>query len=74
MSCGKAVVNYGLWKNFKLFGSNKYKTYLPPISIFLETTVKLLSIFTIQKVKSQKLKGGSKMFSKMYYKSICFSS
>lgn len=68
MSCGKAVVDCGLWKNCKLFGSNKYKTYLPPISIFL----KQLSIFII--LKNRKAKVGSKVLLKLYYPRVAASS
>ena len=67
MSCGKAVVNYGLWKNFKLFGSNKYKTYLPPISIFLETT---LNFHHFKKQKGKSRVQGA--FKTVLPKSSCF--
>jgi len=51
VSCAKTIVGCGLWKSCKLFGSNKDKMY-PPISIFLKTMVKQLSIFTILKAEA----------------------
>jgi len=48
---GNDVVGCGLWKSCKLFGLNKYKTYLQ--SLF---SSKQLSIFTISKSRKPKAK------------------